>query len=97
MLYIGIPFAAPPVGDLAFKHPLPSSSWKGILEATSGSCNPVQAEGGFYVGNNSLDCLYLNVFAPKGASASLPVMVWIYGGSYSQGGTGAKVHGSKDV
>ena len=96
-VFRGIPFAAPPVGELAFRHPLPPSPWKGVLEATSGSCNPVQAEGGFYVGNHSLDCLYLNVFAPKGASGPLPVMVWIYGGAYSQGGTGAKEHGAKDV
>lgn len=94
---LGIPFAAPPVGAQAFKHPLPPSRWKGILEATSGSCNPVQARGGFYVGNISLDCLYLNVFSPKGASSPLPVMVWVYGGAYSQGGTGAKVLGSADV
>ncbi|MBP3901751.1 MAG: carboxylesterase family protein [Blautia sp.] len=39
----------------------------------------------------------MTVFAPKGASGPLPVMVWIYGGAYSQGGTGAKEHGSKDV
>lgn len=94
---LGIPFAAPPVGELAFKHPVPPRPWEGILDATSGSCNPRQAEGGFYIGNNSLDCLYLNVFAPKGTSGPLPVMVWIYGGSYSQGGAGAKERGSADV
>jgi len=94
---LGIPFAAPPVGELAFKHPVPPRPWEGIPEATSGSRNPIQAEGGFCIGNNSLDCLYLNVFAPKGTSGPLPVMVWIYGGSYSQGGAGAKERGSSDV
>ena len=89
-VFLGIPFAAPPVGDMAFKHPLPPSPWNGTLEATSGSCNPIQAKGGFYIGNNSQDCLYLNVFAPEGVTSPMPVMVWIYGGSYSQGGAGAE-------
>ncbi len=52
-VFLGLPFAAPPVGELAFRHPLPPSPWNGILEATSGSCNPIQAKGGFYIGNNS--------------------------------------------
>lgn len=96
-VYLGIPFATSPVGELAFKHPLPPDSWSGILNATKGSCNPIQAEGGFYIGNNSLDCLYLNVFAPQSVSGPLPVMVWIYGGSYSQGGIGAKEPNSANV
>ena len=73
-VFLGIPFAAPPVGNLAFKHPLPSDPWKGTLEATRGSCNPIQAESGFYIGNNSQDCLYLNVFSPEKASTPMPVM-----------------------
>lgn len=96
-VFLGILFAAPPVGALAFKHPLPPNPWEGLREASSGSCNPIQAKGGFYIGNNSLDCLYLNVFSPKEVSGPLPVMVWIYGGAYSQGGTGAKAHGSSEV
>ncbi len=95
--YLGIPFAAPPVGELAFRHPVPPSPWKGVLEATGGSCNPIQAPGGFHTGNNSQDCLYLNVFAPERAPAPRPVMVWIYGGSYSQGGAGAEETGSARV
>ncbi len=88
--YLGIPFAKAPVGDLAFRHPLPPEPWSGVLKADHGSCNPIQAPGGFYIGNNSLDCLYLNVFVPESVSAPMPVMVWIYGGSYSQGGAGAE-------
>lgn len=89
-LYLGIPFAKAPVGDLAFRHPLPPEPWSGVLKADHGSCNPIQAPGGFYTGNNSMDCLYLNVFVPEEVPAPLPVMVWIYGGSYSQGGAGAE-------
>lgn len=88
--YLGIPFAKAPVGDLAFRHPLPPEPWSGVLKADHGSCNPIQAPGGFYTGNNSMDCLYLNVFVPEEVPAPLPVMVWIYGGSYSQGGAGAE-------
>ena len=64
-VYLGIPFAAPPVGELAFRHPVPPSPWNGMLEATSGFCNPIQAKGGFYTGNNSQDCLYLNASRRK--------------------------------
>lgn len=88
--WLGIPFARPPVGELAFRHPLPPEPWSGILKADHGSCNPIQAPGGFYTGNNSMDCLYLNVFVPEGVAAPMPVMVWVYGGSYSQGGAGAE-------
>ena len=71
-VWLGISFAAPPVGDLAFKYPLPPSPWNGVLDATTGSCNPIQAPDGFYIGNNSPDCLYLNIYAPKNADFSLP-------------------------
>lgn len=96
-VYLGIPYAAPPVGDLTFKHPEPPAPWKGVLRADKGSANPVQAEGGFHIGYNHLDCLYLNVFVPKDAEGPLPVMVWLYGGAFSQGGAGAKEPGSSDV
>lgn len=90
-LYLGIPFAKPPVGALSFRYPLPAEPWEGVLKADRGSANPVQAPGGFYTGNNSRDCLYLNVFVPDGAAGPMPAMVWIYGGSYAQGGAGAMI------
>ena len=96
-VYLGIPYAAPPMGDLTFKHPVPPEPWDGVFKADKGSANPVQAEGGFHIGNNNLDCLYLNVFVPKGVTGPLPVMVWLYGGAFSQGGAGAKEPGSSDV
>ncbi len=93
-VYLGIPFAKPPVGELAFRHPLPPSPWAGVLKADKGSANPIQSSGGAHIGNNSLDCLYLNVFVPENAVSPLPVMVWIYGGSYSHGGAGAEEKGT---
>ncbi len=86
--YLGIPFAAPPVGDLAFKHPVPPESWSGILDVIRGPVSPVQGKGRSTVGADGKDCLYLNVFVPEGLQPDAPVMVWFYGGSYANGGCG---------
>ena len=93
-LYFGIPYAKPPVGELAFQHPLPPEPWSGVLKADRGSSNAIQAHGLFGVGNNSKNCLYLNVFVPENAGTKLPVMVWIHGGAFAQSGTGATVPGT---
>ena len=102
IVYKGIPFAKPPVGDLAFRHPVSPEPWDGVFHADSGSANPIQDQGGFSVPNNSQDCLYLNIFVPeengkKEVQKGRPVMVWIYGGSYNRGGSGAKSAGSADL
>ena len=98
MVYLGIPFAKPPLGKLAFRHPVEPEPWEGILKANRPSKNPVQVRGAFSRGNNGLDCLYLNVFVPEErGDAVLPVMVWIYGGAYSRGGAGATEEGSEDI
>ncbi len=88
-VYLGIPFAKPPVGDLAFKHPVPPEPWGGILQANKGGHNPIQYSSKFSVGNVDRDCLYLNVFVPNGAEGPLPVMVWVFGGAFATGGAGA--------
>ena len=103
--YLGIPFAKPPVGKRAFRHPEEPEPWEGVLQADHGSKNPIQESGNFGIGNNSLDCLYLNVFVPEEAmaeafangKADLPVMVWIYGGAFSQGGAGAREEGTTNL
>ena len=96
-LYLGIPFAKPPLGELSFKHPLPPEPWNGVLTADKGSHNPVQHGGKFSLGNVDPDCLYLNLFVPKGAEGPLPVMVWIYGGAYGTGGAGALEENSQNL
>lgn len=92
--FLGIPYAKPPIGELAFLHPQEPEPWEGLLKADHASPNPIQHDGTFALDNNSQDCLYLNVFVPQGETEKMPVLVWIYGGSYAQGGAGALSDGS---
>ena len=98
VVYKGIPYAAPPVGDLRWKAPQPVEAWKGVRLCDSwgdASLQGGQQEGSFYwkefyqgkAPKMSEDCLYLNVWKPADAKAGdkLPVMVWIHGGAYQNG------------
>ena len=85
----GIPFAAPPVGDLRWRPPQPPARWAGVREATAygPACMQMgQARAGGTI-SQSEDCLVLNVWKPANAKpgAKLPVMVWIHGGAFIQG------------
>ncbi|OAQ66038.1 alpha/beta-hydrolase [Pochonia chlamydosporia 170] len=87
--WLGIPYAAPPVGQLRWMPPVPPEPWAKPHEATNFGPICAQEEGSFPgFGHNSLseDCLYLNVFAPESKhEALLPVMVWLHGGGLFQG------------
>jgi len=92
-IYKGIPFAAPPLGDLRWRAPKPASPWKDVLHADkfAPACMQVPivmpALGLDPVTVNE-DCLYLNVWTPaKTPKDKLAVMVWIYGGGFTIGGT----------
>lgn len=85
--YFGVPFAAPPVGELRWRAPQPVVPWKGTRDARK--FGPACAQSATWMTlPKSEDCLTLNVWAPEKA-AQLPVMVWIHGGGY-YGGSAAQ-------
>lgn len=96
----GIPFAAPPVGPLRWRPPQPAASWKGIRPAVAFGADclqvPFPSDAAPLGGKLSEDCLYLNIWRPAEPQAHpLPVMVWIYGGGFVNGGTSPSVYDGK--
>jgi para-nitrobenzyl esterase len=94
----GIPYAAPPVGDLRWRAPQPVAGWTGPRDATQYGHDCAQApfppDAAPIRTQPAEDCLYLNVWKPAGAAANarLPVMVWIHGGGFVNGGTSPAVY-----
>ncbi|XP_070593952.1 cholinesterase-like [Erythrolamprus reginae] len=93
-VYLGVPYAEPPLGKLRFQKPLPHQPWSQTLEATSfgNSCpqfifrDAPEAELWSYKTTLSEDCLSLNIWVPPPQpSSSVPVLVWIHGGAYLMG------------
>jgi para-nitrobenzyl esterase len=82
----GIPFAAPPVGELRWRPPEPVIGWDGVRDASESGAICVQ-NGGQSVTQDE-DCLFLNVWAPRETSEPRPVLFWIHGGGYT-GGSGS--------
>lgn len=83
--YEGIPFAAPPKGQLRWKAPQPAAPWKGVRDATKPGSPCPQAAGEVPGGSTIEDCLYLNVTVPEGSAKLRPVVVWIHGGGFTNG------------
>jgi para-nitrobenzyl esterase len=94
--YLGIPYAAPPVGALRWQPPQPLARWHGVRDATKFANHCPQGASSFGLASNTEDCLYLNVFTPArgdhggdadrdddddDAADRLPVMVWFHGGA----------------
>jgi len=94
-VYRGIPFAAPPVGELRWRAPQPPAKWDGVRETVAFAPDPYQGDG---KGQVSEDCLYLNIWTPvKSASERVPVLVWIYGGGFSFGSNSTPTHNGEHL
>jgi len=93
LVFRGVPYAAPPVGDLRWRAPQPVAKWPGVRSATAHEAPCVQpvdvnttvANFGGVNGAQSEDCLYLTIYAPPGARDA-PVIVWFHGGAFFLGG-----------
>jgi para-nitrobenzyl esterase len=93
----GIPYAAPPVGDLRWRPPQPAARWRAIRAATAfgADCmqHPFPGDAAPLGVTPAEDCLYLNVWLPLPRPAKkLPVMVWFYGGGFVNGGSSPAVY-----
>jgi para-nitrobenzyl esterase len=99
----GIPFAAPPVGNLRWKAPQPAKHWNGVRKCDAFGPSPMQAKptpfmvytSEFLIPEKPIseDCLYLNVWTgAKSKIEKRPVFLWIYGGGFSSGGTACPIY-----
>jgi para-nitrobenzyl esterase len=100
--YKGIPFAAPPAGDLRWKAPQPAQPWQGVKKCDTFGPSPMQAKpvpfmvytSEFLIPEKPMseDCLYLNVWTKAHRGDKKPVFVWIYGGAFTGGGTAVPIY-----
>jgi para-nitrobenzyl esterase len=88
--FLGVPYAAPPVGSLRWRAPQPAASWQGVRDALAfGPDFPQTPNPRLRAARQDEDCLYLNVWTPSvDTGAALPVMVWLHGGGFT-GGSGS--------
>jgi len=85
--FLGIPYAAPPVGELRWRPPVPHAPWFEPLDATHFANHCPQTVSPFGIASTTEDCMFLNVFTPEGGDIRQlrPVMLWIHGGALVTG------------
>jgi para-nitrobenzyl esterase len=107
-IFKGIPYAAPPVGDLRWRAPQAATAWEGVRKATDFGPSPIQNKPEpFYCWTEefiakpeplSEDCLYLNVWtSAKAKTEKQPVFVWIYGGGLSSGSSNCDIYDGEEM
>ena len=103
LAFKGIPYAAPPIGNLRWREPKPAAAWQGVRRADAYSHACIQIPGlsakhGGEPGPLSEDCLYLNIWTPRAErSAKLPVIVWVHGGAYVFGAGGLPIYDGRPM
>lgn len=97
----GIPFAAPPVGALRWRAPQPAATWQGVrsAEAYGNDCMqvPFPSDAAPLGTPPAEDCLYLNVWRPANGEKKLPVIFWIYGGGFVNGGASPPTYSGAEL
>ncbi|WP_137173690.1 carboxylesterase/lipase family protein [Massilia sp. HP4] len=97
----GIPFAAPPVGSLRWRAPQAVQPWTGVRQATSHAADcmqlPFPSDAAPLGTKPAEDCLYLNVWKPAASQGKLPVLVWIYGGGFVNGGSSPPTYSGAEL
>ncbi|MDP9045381.1 MAG: carboxylesterase family protein [Pseudomonadota bacterium] len=83
--FLGIPYAAPPVGPLRWQAPAAAAAWTNVRDGSVFGPHCAQVGGSFGTASSAEDCLYLNVFTPTSGPGPFPVMVWIHGGALVSG------------
>lgn len=107
VMFKGIPYAAPPVGNLRWREPQPAKSWDGTRDASKFGASAMQTKAlsrdpwtsEFMVqGNISEDCLFLNIWTPaKTAKDKLPILVYIHGGGLTEGSGDVAVYDGEEL